>query len=35
MVKCEFFDRLAGHLSGLADQVELAMIETSKSAKQR
>jgi len=28
--KRELFDRLAQHLTGLADQVELAMIEASK-----
>jgi hypothetical protein len=32
--KRELFDRLAMHLSSLADQVELVMIEASKSAKQ-
>jgi hypothetical protein len=31
--KRELFDRLAVHLTSLADQVELAMIEASKSAK--
>lgn len=31
--KRELFDRLAVHLSSLADQVELAMIEASKTAK--
>ena len=31
--KRELFDRLALHLSSLADQVELAMIEASKTAK--
>jgi hypothetical protein len=32
-VKRELFDRLAVHLSSLADQVELAMIEASKQSK--
>ena len=31
--KRESFDRLARHLTSLADQVELAMIEASKTAK--
>ena len=31
--KRELFDRLAVHLTSLADQVELAMIEAGKSAK--
>ena len=31
--KAELFDRLALHLTTLADQVELAMIEAVKSAK--
>jgi hypothetical protein len=31
--KRELFDRLAVHLSSLADQVELAMIEASKQSK--
>jgi hypothetical protein len=30
--KRELFDRLAVHLTSLADQVELAMVEASKSA---
>jgi hypothetical protein len=33
--KQELFDRLAVHLTSLADQVELAMIEASRSAKQQ
>jgi hypothetical protein len=33
--KRELFDRLAVHLSSLADQVELAMIEARKSEKLR
>ena len=33
--KRELFDRLAVHLSSLADQVELAMIEAGKSGKLR
>jgi hypothetical protein len=33
--KRELFDRLAVHLSSLADQVELAMIEASKPAKRQ
>jgi len=33
--KRELFDRLAVHLSSLADQVELAMIEASKSGKRK
>ena len=32
--KRETFDRLALHLTSLADQVEIAMIEASKTAKQ-
>ena len=31
--KRELFDRLAVHLTSLADQIELAMIEAGKSAK--
>jgi len=33
-VKRELFDRLALHLTTLADQVELAMIEAAKAHKQ-